>query len=95
MDINREINIFQTKNESVILKENKEDKSLRATTDLTDQNIIESQKNDIISSLTKNTMKKKHHYYNKGKLFMFLFNKDDVPRIVIGPDCKRKNNINI
>ena len=51
----------------------------------------------MIVSLNKNVnnIKKKNHYYNKGNIHMFLFNKESVPRIVIGPHCKKnKNNFN-
>ena len=96
MDKNNEENNVKSKNETVILKEKKEDKSISGSTDLTEQNIIiqDIQKNDITLSLNKIIIKKKPHYYNKGKVHMFLYDKNSVPRIVIGPDCKNNFNIN-
>ena len=49
MDKNNEENIVKSKNETVILKEKKEDKSISGSTDLTEQNIIiqDIQKNFI------------------------------------------------
>ena len=88
MDKDREKKISKSKNELVILKEKQDDNSLRGSTDATDQVIMDIQKNDMISSLNKNTIKKPHHYYNKGNVYMFLFDKYSVPRIVIGPHCK-------
>ena len=88
MDKNKEINALKSKNESIILKEKQDENSLRSSTDASDQNIMDMQKNDIISSLNKTTIKKHHHYYNKGNVYMFLLDKYSVPRIVIGPDCK-------
>ena len=75
---------MKTKNET-------EEHSLRATTaDLTEQNIIiqDIQKNDITVSLRKDDKKKKPHYWDKGNLYLFFYDKNGVPRIVIGPDCK-------
>ena len=97
MDKNIQINNLKYKNESEILKEKKEDNSLRNSADISSQIIQDVQKNDMTASLNKkiNNIKKKNHYYNKGNIYMFLFNKDSVPRIVIGPHCKKnKNNFN-
>ena len=98
MDKNIQINNnLKAKNESEILKEKPEDNSLRNSTDISSQIIQDVQKNDMIVSLNKNmnNIKKKNHYYNKGNIHMFLFNKESVPRIVIGPHCKKnKNNFN-
>ena len=94
MDKNIQINNFKSKNESEILKEKHEDNSLRNSTDISSQIIQDVQKNDMIISLNKNinNIKKKNHYYNKGNIHMFFFNKDSVPRIVIGPHCKKNKN---
>ena len=88
MDKDKEKKISKSKNELVMLKEKQDENSLRGSTDATDQNIMDIQKNDMISSLNKSTIKKPHHYYNKGNVYMLLFDKHSVPRIVIGPHCK-------
>jgi len=87
MDNNLDKKNMKSKNETEELKQ--EENSLRATADLTEQNIIQDiQKNDMTISLRKNNIKKKPHYWDKGNLHLFLYDKNDVPRIVIGPDCK-------
>ena len=90
MDNNKGEKNIKSKNETVILKEKKENNSIKGSTDLTEQNIIirDIHKNDLTLSLNKIIIKKKPHYYNKGKVHMFLYNKDSVPRLVIGPHCK-------
>ena len=89
MENNLDKKNMKTKNETEELKQ--EENSLRATTaaDLTEQNIIQDiQKNDITVSLRKDDIKKKPHYWDKGNLHLFFYDKNGVPRIVIGPDCK-------
>ena len=89
MENNLDKKNMKAKNETEELKQ--EENSLRATTaaDLTEQNIIQDiQKNDITVSLRKDNIKKKPHYWDKGNLHLFLYDKNGVPRIVIGPDCK-------
>lgn len=89
MDKNKENNNLKSRNEIEILKEKQEENSARGSTDLTEQNMVEDvQKNDINLSLTKNKLKKKSHYYQKGNVYMFFFDKNSIPRIVIGPHCK-------
>lgn len=91
MDKTLEKNNMKSKNESEILKEKQDDSSNQGSPDLSIQNIIHDvvQKNDITLKLNKNNIKKKHHYYNKGKVYMFFFNRNEEPRIVIGPNCKK------
>ena len=88
MENNLDKKNMKTKNETEELKQ--EENSLRATAaDLTVQNIIQDiQKNDITVSLRKDDIKKKPHYWDKGNLYLFFYDKNGVPRIVIGPDCK-------
>ena len=78
---------MKSKNETEELK--KEENYLRAATaELTEQNIIQDiQKNDITISLRKDEIKKPH-YWGKGNLYLFCYDKNGVPRIVIGPHCK-------
>ena len=93
MENNLDKKNMKTKNETEELKQ--EENSLRATTaaDLTEQNIIQDiQKNDMTLSLNKIEIKKPH-YFNKGNVHMFLFDENSVPRIVIGPNCKKKIKI--
>jgi hypothetical protein len=82
----------KSKNELDILKSKKEDITIGDSTDMTQQKIIQDiiQKNDITLALNKTIIKKKPHYYNKGKVHMFLFCKNGSPIIVIGPHCKKK-----
>ena len=88
MDNNIDKKNMKSKNETEELKQ--EENSLRVTTaELTEQNIIQDiQKNDITISLRKADIKKKPHYWGKGNLYMFCYDKNGVPRIVIGPHCK-------
>ena len=81
------------KNELVVLKGKKEENSINVSADMTEQKIIQDviQKNDIALALNKTVIKKKPHYYNKGKVHMFLFCGNGTPLIVIGPHCKKKN----
>ena len=91
MDKKKEKNNQKSKKESDILKEKPEDNSLSVTRDITAQNIIQDiQKNDMTLSLNKIEIKKKNHYDNKGNVYMFLFDENSVPRIVIGPHCKKE-----
>ena len=92
MDKKKEKN-SEIKKESDELKEKREDSSLRVSADLTAQKIIQDiQKNDMTLSLNKIEIKKPH-YFNKGNVHMFLFDENSVPRIVIGPNCKKKIKI--
>ena len=70
-------------------KDKKLDSSFNSANDLSDRNIIVDLSKNGISALNK-VIKKKEHYYHKGKVHMFFFDKDGMPRIVIGPHCKNK-----
>ena len=86
MENNLDKKNMKSKNETEELKQ--EENSLRVTADLTEQNIIQDiQKNDITMALRKD-IKKKPHYWDKGNLYLFFYDKNGVPRIVIGPHCK-------
>ena len=65
------------------------DSSFNSVTDLSERKIIVDLGKNGLSALNK-VIKKKEHYYHKGKVHMFFFDKDGMPRIVIGPHCKKK-----
>jgi len=85
--MNREQEI-QTKNNSD-KKDKKLDSSFNSAADLSDRKIIVDLSRNGISVLNK-SIKKKDHYYHKGNVHMFFYDKDGMPRIVIGPHCKKK-----
>ena len=78
--------------ETEVLKN--EENSLNSPTELTEQNPIQDEKkNDININIPtkkerKDKFKFKEHYLNKGNVHMFCFNKNGIPKIVIGPHCK-------
>ena len=70
-------------------KDKKLDSSFNSAADLSDRRIIVDLGKNGLSALNK-VIKKKDHYYHKGNVHMFFYNKDGIPRIVIGPHCKKK-----
>jgi hypothetical protein len=75
------------------LKYFQEEESINSPTNLTQINIIQNEpKNNENTSTNKDKFKNKDHYLNKGNIKMYLFDKNGIPKIVIGPHCK---NINI
>ena len=79
---------IQNKNNSD-KSDKKLDSSFNSANDLSDRNIIVDLSKNGISALNK-VIKKKDHYYYKGNVHMFFYDKDGIPRIVIGPHCKKK-----
>ena len=80
---------IQNKNNSD-KSDKKLDSSFNNGIDLSERNIIVDLSKNGISALNK-VIKKKDHYYYKGNMHMFFYDKDGIPRIVIGPHCKKKN----
>ena len=87
------LKIKETKN----LKKLQEETSINSPSRLNETNIIQSNEKTNINLQVKNEkFKFKDHYKNKGNVYMFLFDENGTPKIVIGPHCKkRKFNYNI
>ena len=63
--------------------------SISSRNRLTETDVIPvKDKKDINISLNNKKFKYKDHYRNKGNIYMFLFDEDGIPKIVIGPHCK-------
>ena len=76
------------------LKNLQEETSINSPIRLNETNV--SQNNEKINIQIKNEIFKfKNHYKNKGNIHMFLFDQNGIPKIVIGPHCKKwKYNYN-
>ena len=76
------------------LKNLQEETSINSPVGLNETNI--SQNNEKINIQIKNEIFKfKNHYKNKGNIHKFLFEQNGIPKIVIGPHCKKwKYNYN-
>ena len=82
-------NKFSKIKETENLKKFEEEKSINSPNRLTETDIITvNDKKDINIPLKNEKFKYKDHYRNKGNIFMFLFDEDGIPKIVIGPHCK-------
>lgn len=78
----------ETQNKTRSEKKGKKlDSSFNSATDLSERKIIVDLSKNGFSALNK-IIKKKDHYYHKGNAHMFFYDKDGMPRIVIGPHCK-------
>ena len=86
------LKIKETKN----LKKLQEETSINSPSRLNETNIIQSNEKTNINLQVKNEkFKFKGHYKNKGNIHMFLFDENGIPKIVIGPHCKKwKYNYN-
>mgnify|MGYP007102050611 FL=1 len=90
MDENRNKNLRV--NETEKLKSNHEDSRINSPTRLTEINVLpDSGKNDENTEVHKDIFKFKDHYLDKGNILMYLFDKNGIPKIVIGPHCKTNN----
>ena len=81
---------FMKLKETEKLKKFEEDTSINSPTKLnSDTNIIQNTENkEIKVSVKKEKYMYKEHYRDKGKVHMFLFDEDGIPKIIIGPHCK-------
>ena len=90
MDENRSKS-FKVK-ETEKLKNIQEDSTINSPTRLTEINVLpDTGKNEENTVVHKDIFKFKDHYLDKGNILMYLFDKNGIPKIVIGPHCKTNN----
>ena len=61
-----------------------EETSISSQSKFSEINTIQEQKNN------KNKFKYIEHYFDKGNVLKYFYDKNGIPKIVIGPHCKKK-----
>ncbi len=76
------------------LKYLQDETSMNSQSKFSESNIKEDEKyNKDNSQNNKTKFKNKEHYINKGNILKYFFDKNGIPKIVIGPHCKYNNII--
>ena len=71
-----------------------EETTISSQSKFSEINTIQEQKNNKNKLQdNKNKFKYREHYFDKGNVLKYFYDKNGIPKIVIGPHCKNKNII--